>query len=433
MRRLIAGLLALPLAATCFAGATPASAASPTSGPCVGTTGPVCHYWYGTVERDGSGHAFVSDGDTLDVDVDGDGTATPVRIRMTGINTQELSTYSHTAANRLEQLVNLTGGRVRLSAQDPTSHSGDRMRRVVSVETGGVWRDLNRTLLDEGHALFMSNGTETAFNQSYGLAAQTTAATGRQIWDTDFCRSGPAQTTPIRIWVNSDADGDDGRNVNGEWIRIHNGGTTALSLGGWQVRDSGPIRYTLPATAAVRAGATITVHVGRGTNTATNYYWGLAAPVFENVTGAPTWFGDGGYLFDRDGDLRARFHYPCLVACADPLAGKVAVTKVVSDAPGSDATNPNGEEVQLRNVGTRTVQLEGYQLWNAPYGYAFGPNSRLAPGETVRVRVGRGTETRLSKFWGKSAGILDNGGERVVLQTFGMVRISCKAWGTVRC
>ena len=43
--------------------------------------------------------------------------------------------------------------------------------------------------------------------------------------------------------------------------------------------------------------------------------------MFENVTIGPPRLGDGGYLFDPDGDLRASMIYPCLVACAHPLGG----------------------------------------------------------------------------------------------------------------
>jgi micrococcal nuclease len=52
------------------------------------------------------------------------------------------------------------------------------------------------------------------------------------------------------------------------------------------------------------------VHPGRGRNTATDLYWGLDIPIFENATGAPTYMGDGGYLFDPQGDLRAWQQYP---------------------------------------------------------------------------------------------------------------------------
>ncbi len=60
------------------------------------------------------------------------------------------------------------------------------------------------------------------------------------------------------------------------------------------------------------------VHPGVGSSTGEDLYWGLAESVFENVTGAPTSMGDGAWLFDPDGDLRAWQMYPCVWACPPP-------------------------------------------------------------------------------------------------------------------
>jgi hypothetical protein len=52
------------------------------------------------------------------------------------------------------------------------------------------------------------------------------------------------------------------------------------------------------------------VHVGKGTASATHKYWGMTAPVFDNPTSDAKAIGDGGYLFDAQGDLRAWMLYP---------------------------------------------------------------------------------------------------------------------------
>jgi micrococcal nuclease len=57
------------------------------------------------------------------------------------------------------------------------------------------------------------------------------------------------------------------------------------------------------------------VHVGPGTSTATHKYWGLPVRIFANPTFDASAIGDGGYLFDPRGDLRAHMLYPCVVAC----------------------------------------------------------------------------------------------------------------------
>ena len=44
--------------------------------------------------------------------------------------------------------------------------------------------------------------------------------------------------------------------------------------------------------------------------------WTLAHPMFENPPPDGRALGDGAYLFDPQGDLRAWMMYPCYVNCA---------------------------------------------------------------------------------------------------------------------
>jgi micrococcal nuclease len=106
-------------------------------------------------------------------------------------------------------------------------------------------------------------------------------------------------------------------NVNGEWIRIENADPVhGVSLGGWWVRDSALRRFTFPGWAHVGPGEAVTVDVGAGVNAGTEFHWGLSAPAFENTDAAPG-IGDGAYLFDPDGDLRAWMTYPCRISCTN--------------------------------------------------------------------------------------------------------------------
>src|SRR6185436_16392612 len=112
---------------------------------------------------------------------------------------------------------------------------------------------------------------------------------------------------------------------DGEWVKIQNqSATEALQLGGWWVRDAMLRRFTFPAGTAVAPGATVTVHVGSGTSGGSEFYWGLKTTVFENAGDARE-LGDGAYLFDPHGDLRAWMLYPCLTACSDPNQGALDV------------------------------------------------------------------------------------------------------------
>ena len=310
-RRSAALVLSAAAAAAALGGApAPAAAAGPVS-----VLGTVVH---------------VADGDTLDVDVQGDGTRTPVRVRMTGINAMELTEYAYDpdnwrgechgveAAKRLYSLVH--GKTVKLTAQNASSMSGSRYRRTVWINRDGAWRDVSEQLLREGHGLFLSNGTEYARNLPSARAAQYAATQGRNLWDRDYCGYGPNQKADLRVKVNYDAPGTDSSNPNGEWIRVTNHSSYDVSLAGWRVRDSAARGYkhrgfVFPSGARVKAGGSVYVHPGHGTNTSTHYYWRIGDPIFENPTGSPTYVGDGGYLFDPQGDLRAWQMYPCRYSC----------------------------------------------------------------------------------------------------------------------
>ncbi|MBB2944373.1 endonuclease YncB(thermonuclease family) [Actinoplanes lutulentus] len=265
---------------------------------------------------------WVADGDTPRVDVHGDGTSELKSIRIIGIQAMEQSKYSPTpskrrgechalaATARAEQLVKAGGAKVRLTALNASSKSGDRALRSVAVKIDGKWQDIGLDLVSRGLALWLPFSGEWTWDQRYLAAAKAAAAAHRGLYDTDSCGSGPAQNAGLTLSVSYDPPGSDAGNLNGEWIRVHNPSSSAVSLAGWWVRDSAYRRYVVPKGAVVAAGGSLTVHVGSGRNTATDYYWGLTQPIFTNVDPANHGYGDGGYLFDPQGDLRAWQIYP---------------------------------------------------------------------------------------------------------------------------
>ena len=173
----------------------------------------------------------------------------------------------------------------------------------------------------------------------------------------------------------------------------------------------------------MRPGQTVTVHVGPGSNTADDFYWGQPATVFENSANGGE-VGDGAYLFDPDGDLRAWMVYPCLVACSDPYQGALAVT-----------AHPSGREyVLLRNVSRQRLDLYGYQL-RFPGGYAFPAGSVVEPGETMQVDVegSPASDTRAHRHMGYPGAYMPDRGGAVRVSTFDEVSLGCDAWGSARC
>jgi endonuclease YncB( thermonuclease family) len=296
-------LWALSLSAVVAGALAAAPAASAVTGPCV-PGGPTCHVWTGRV-------SFIADGDTIDVRVGG--RVRPIRI--TGINAMELTRYSKypsrrrgdchgvAATNRLEQLLRRGHLRVRLAAEDPSSRSGHRLRRQVSVRIGGAWVDVGRTLLAEGHALWLPNSVESAWQDDYRVLSEHARNAGLRLWDPRGCGAGPSADAGLSLRLNWDADGNDGANVNGEWARISTPSGAPVSLHRWRFRDSALRHYTFPAGATIPAGGSVLLRMGRGPSGGDEFHWGLSTPPFEN-------HGDGGYLFDPRGNLRASVIYP---------------------------------------------------------------------------------------------------------------------------
>jgi micrococcal nuclease len=290
-----------------------AAPASASVGPCLpggSRDGALCTFWKAKV-------TFVADGDTIDVDIAGDGSRRVRRVRLTGINAMELSRYSHTArlrrgdchgveaTTRLERLLRKGRMRVRLAAQDPASRSGSRLRRQVSTRIAGRWVDVGRSLLAEGHALWLPNGFEWAWNRDYADLSRQAAAAGLRLWNTQSCGAGPSASAALSLHVNYDAKHNDRFNVNGEYAELHNGSSEPVRLEGWWFRDSALRRYTFQAGAVLPAGGTVTLRMGYGVDTADELHWGLDTPPFENTSDDERAMGDGGYLFDPRGNLRA--------------------------------------------------------------------------------------------------------------------------------
>jgi endonuclease YncB( thermonuclease family) len=410
MRVVLVGVLAVLLAAPCAADA---------------------RTWHGRVTS-------FDDGDTVKVDIAGDGTHAPRRVRLTGIQAMEQTVYSNyperrrglchslEATARLEHLIRRSHRRVRLVAQHASSHAKARLRRRLFVKLDGRWRDAGRMLLAEGHALWLPNGAENATNRVYARTAQQAALRGRNLWNTTYCGAGPSQASRLRVTVNPKRVGGD-LDRPGEYVRIRNlDPAHAVPLHGWWVRDSGLRRYMFPRAAVLPAGGAITVHVGHGTDTASDLFWGLDILVFEDPRFGKRPVGDGAYLFDPQGDLRAWMTYPCLVSCRDPYQDALKVSAV---------GRGNDERVTLRNVASGIVDLDGYRLENPPYKYVFGTNAALAPGETMTLEVEGNprADTRLVKHWGKTKRILDDDGDVVRLETFRDVTLDCYAYGNARC
>ena len=102
--------------------------------------------------------------------------------------------------------------------------------------------------------------------------------------------------------VNADAAGDDGTNLNDEYLVLENTGDGTLSLGNYTVSDASDRVYTIPTGTELSPGESITIHSGAGVDTATDLYWDAGRPVWNND-------GDTVTIRDADGTVVLREDY----------------------------------------------------------------------------------------------------------------------------
>lgn len=416
--------------------ATAAHAAVYTKTHCVGSSGQYCYVSYGKVTH-------VDDGDTIDVDVNGDGTSTPIRVRFLGLNAMELHHYSTNpskwtgecwgvnAAKRVYAVFHAHPA-VKLMVSNPNSmagSSGRYYRAVFYKGSDGHWHDLAADELSRGLGLFDTSGTTYAFNARWDLISQKAQVARVGMWSgANHCGTSPSPSAQLQVKVNWDADSSD--TASGEWADIRNLGASDVTIGGWWFRDSffrgyKARGYVFPSGTVVPAGGSIRLHAGSGTNDASNLYWGLSGPPWEN-TGAPKNQGDGGYLFDPKGNMRFWMSYPCLTAC--PTMPRLTAQV--------HPTTP--EYVDITNNDTSTVALWDYMLYQNPDFYHFHKSDVLQPGQTVRLYMSTNGPKGSADYvldWGLPVNQLPDGGDdvRIVDYRGDSASYNCAAWGNGRC
>ena len=249
----------------------------------------------------------VADGDTVNVRVRKNGRWTERRdVRLTGVQAMELRSYSRVGRGRrgacharaaARAARGSAHGPAHQAPQDPaggppaeqrTRGARGRLRRSIAFRQNGHWQDVGAVLIREGYGLWDPNRREWPWNKRYSKVAQLAARAGRRIWDTDACRHGPRQASPLRLKVKWDARGRDGRHPNGEWIRIKNRDPVhAVGLRGWWVRDSALRRYRFRRGAVIPPRKAIRVRVGPGRNRPRTFHWGLSDPDLREREAAP--------------------------------------------------------------------------------------------------------------------------------------------------
>ena len=153
--------------------------------------------------------------------------------------------------------------------------------------------------------------------------------------------------------THPDAVGNDGDNLNDEYVVFENVGSEALDLTGWTVQDEASKTYQFPDGFSLDAGAQVTLHTGSGTDTSTDLYWGASSPVWNNG-------GDTVYVYDDQGNLATSHTY----SDSNPTVFTDGATNV-----GDTTATLNGTLDDLGSASSADVSFEyreaGTSSWTA--------------------------------------------------------------------
>jgi micrococcal nuclease len=267
--------------AACSAGGSPADTSPPTTAPT--TTAAVAPGAPATLLE-------VFDGDTLLANFDGG----EEEVRLLGINAPETDEcFGTEARDALEGL--LAGGPLRLETQGER----DQFGRLLAYAYAGDDL-LNLSLLEGGFALAMHE--DHRLLDDFLSADEAAYAYGRGMWAPGACGD-PTGSSVSLVEIQANPPGPDEDNLNGEWVRLENSGSTAADLSGWVLRDeSSANRYSFPHGSALPPGARLTVFVGCGDDRPGSLYWCAGGPVWNNG-------GDTALLLETSGDVAGRLSY----------------------------------------------------------------------------------------------------------------------------
>ncbi|RYE55452.1 MAG: lamin tail domain-containing protein, partial [Rhizobiaceae bacterium] len=286
-------------------------------------------------------------------------------------------------------------------------------------DDGGDYVFAEGETLDPGETLkiFIGSGTDSEGVRYWGRTTGilNNDAGTLEIWtprsqSVDVFTWGAAQSLDenprgaIRMFANFDAAGNDATNPNGEWVALQNTSDSAIELGGYSVKY-GSYVYTFADGVTLAAGANIRVMVGSGADTATTFYWGNPAGILSNTSGQVD-------LINADDEVLLRHEWPN--PSSDVTDYGLVISGVNFDAPGSDADNPNGEWITIRNASSAEQNLLNWQIIVGSNQFVILKDTIMQPGDVVTIYMGSGTDTANTIYWGNAGGILSNTGSTAV-------------------
>ncbi|MBN1299274.1 MAG: thermonuclease family protein [Actinobacteria bacterium] len=236
----------------------------------------------------------IIDGDTLIVD-------DSETVRLTGINTPESGMFFYEEAKAV--LAIICGGKEISLEKDVTDR--DQYGRLLRYAfAGNVF--INLEMVKKGFASAFTLPPDIKYQDLFIDAERTARSKNLGLWERSeynyvISVSGQKSQAAISIEIHWDADGDDKKNMNDEYVSFKNNTDKNIDIGGWTVKDSATNTYEFKKY-CFKSCDEITLYSGQGNDGEGNFYWKSNMPVWNNST-------DTLYLRDSKGLLVSIFSY----------------------------------------------------------------------------------------------------------------------------
>jgi micrococcal nuclease len=237
----------------------------------------------------------VLDGDTIEARVDG----VVERVRLIGINSPESGECFATEATAALQTF-LGDRSLRLEVDTSDRDQYGRLLRHLWVDDVFV----NEQMVLGGFAIARRYAPDTDMADRLSAAQDQARANSTGQWASDACGEPLPNVNVAIVEINYDAPGDDGQNLNGEWLVMKNEGTEFLDFSGWILKDeSSSHRYSFPTNFRLGVDGQVKIFSGCGTDTTTELFWCTSGSAIWNNT------GDTAFLLDPTGNVVVTLSY----------------------------------------------------------------------------------------------------------------------------
>ncbi|MBC8263285.1 MAG: thermonuclease family protein [Anaerolineales bacterium] len=234
----------------------------------------------------------VIDGDTIEVEIEGES----YKVRYIGIDTPELhhpekpvGYYAQEAYEKNREMVE--GQTVYLEKDVSETDSYGRLLRYVYVGDTFV----NAYLVQHGYALVSTYPPDVKYQDRFLELQREAREAGWGLWGPVLTPASPGEVIVDPDCSQYDAPGDDKLNLNEEYVCFTNQSDHPVNMTGWSVNKRPDKWYIFPEF-VLSPAASVRLHTGKETDTATDLYWGSGMTLWRNIH-------DVVYLYDADGKL----------------------------------------------------------------------------------------------------------------------------------